>query len=155
MTRPTVNLYLWDVRQNLEKRAAGMEVVDGEDGRQYRRPPLPRVDCRYLITAWTADVGDEHALLGSLLATLLVHAQVPEEYLRGAYAPVRPVPTIEVAAADGKDQSDLWSALGGQLKPGLDLLVTATVDAAVMVAMGSPVEHRQVDIEDLRSTRQR
>lgn len=51
VSRPTVNLYLWDVRRNLDERDGGMETVFGDDGRPLRRPPLPRVDCRYLVTA--------------------------------------------------------------------------------------------------------
>jgi Pvc16 N-terminal domain len=139
VSRPTVNLYLWDVRRNKDQREAGVEMVQGENGRPLRRPPLPRVDCRYLVTAWTSDVRDEHSLLGATLAALLVHPEVESKYLQGPYAGVKPVPTIEVAGTDGQDNSDFWSALGGQLKPGLDLLVTATVDAASLVAAGPPV----------------
>ena len=40
-----------------------MEFVEEEGGRRWR-PPQPRVDCRYLVTAWTSEVRDEHRLLG-------------------------------------------------------------------------------------------
>jgi hypothetical protein len=140
VSRPTVNLYLWDVRRNLDERDAGMETVIGDDGRPLRRPPLPRVDCRYLVTAWTSEVQDEHSLLGHTLAALLLHNTIEERYLAPLIAKVQPPPTIEVAASDGRDNSDFWSALGGQLKPGLDVVVTATVDAANLVAVGPPVD---------------
>jgi len=140
VSRPTVNLYLWDVRRNLDERAGGMETVIGDDGRPLRRPPLPRVDCRYLVTAWTSEVQDEHSLLGHTLAALLLHTTIEERFLAGAIAKVLPPPTIEVASSDGRDNSDFWSALGGQLKPGLDVVVTATVDAANLVAAGPPVD---------------
>src|SRR6266508_167362 len=110
------------------------------NGRPMRRPPLPRVDCRYLVTAWTSEVQDEHSLLGHTLAALLLHDTIDERYLQGSFARVRPIPTIEVAGSDGRDNSDFWSALGGQLKPGLDVVVTATVDAATLVAVGPPVD---------------
>src|ERR1700742_1961472 len=67
VARPTINLYLWDVRRNLGERDLGVETLY-EDGRTLRRSPLPRVDCRYLVTAWTSDVRDEHSLLGNTLA---------------------------------------------------------------------------------------
>lgn len=140
VSRPTVNLYLWDVRRNLEQRDGGMETVPGEDGRPLRRAPLPRVDCRYLVTAWTSEVQDEHSLLGHTLAALLLHTEIDVRYLQGSLAQVVPGPTIEVAGSDGRDNSDFWSALGGQLKPGLDVVVTATVDAATLVAAGPPVD---------------
>ena len=140
VSRPTVNLYLWDVRRNLDERDGGLESVAGPDGRPRLRPPLPRVDCRYLVTAWTSEVQDEHSLLGHTLAALLLHGTIEERYLQGAIAQVVPAPTLEVAGPEGRDNSDFWSALGGQLKPGLDVVVTATVDAAVLVAAGPPVD---------------
>ncbi len=143
VTKPTVNLFLWDVRRNLEDREHGVEMVE-ENGQRLRRQPLPRVDCRYLVTAWTTETRDEHALLGSVLETLLQHREINPEHLQGAYAPVRPLPSLAVAAADGRDQSDFWSALGGQLKPGLDVLVTATVDTGALAAAGPPVERYDI-----------
>jgi hypothetical protein len=140
VSRPTVNLYLWDIRRNLSERDLGMQTLPDEAGRPNRRAPLPRVDCRYLVTAWTTDIRDEHALLGATLSALLLHPELEPEYLQGAYRDVVPVPTIEVGAGDGRDNSDFWSALGGQLKPGLDVTVTATVDSGLLVPAGPPVE---------------
>lgn len=140
VSRPTVNLYLWDVRPNLAEREWGEEVVAEENGRKFRRDPLPRVDCRYLITAWTREVRDEHSLLGGVLAALLLHRVIALEHLRPPFADVRPLPTVTLRSGDGSENSDFWSALGGQLKPGLDLVVTTTVDAAVLSKMGPPVQ---------------
>ncbi|MET0132240.1 MAG: Pvc16 family protein [Kibdelosporangium sp.] len=139
VSRPTINMYLWDVRRNTSERDFGMETVHDSNGRPHRRTPLPRVDCRYLVTAWTSDIRDEHSLLGATLAALLQHTEIEAEYLQGAYAKVKPLPSIEIAAGDGRENSDFWSALGGQLKPGLDVTVTATVDSALLVAAGPPV----------------
>jgi hypothetical protein len=145
ITKPTINLYLWDVRRNLDEREAGMTLAD-EDGRRVRRRPDPRVDCRYLVTAWTTETRDEHALLGRVLTAVLQHGELPGEHLHGAYAEVRPLPRLSIGTADERDQSDFWSALGGQLKPGLDLTVTATVDAAIVTEVGPPVETREVTV---------
>jgi hypothetical protein len=144
VSRPTINLYLWDVRRNLSERDLGVQTVPGVDGRTLRRPPLPRVDCRYLVTAWTSDIRDEHSLLGDTLAAFLRYPELETDYLQGVYQTVRPVPTVEVGAGDGRDNSDFWSALGGQLKPGLDITVTATVDSALLVPAGPPVERYMI-----------
>lgn len=146
VTRPTVNLFLWDVRRNVAEREAGISLQ--EAGRRLRRPPLPRVDCRYLVTAWTSETQDEHALLGAVLTTLLLNAEIAAEHLQGSYAGVRPVPSLSMAADGDDDQSDFWSALGGQLKPGLDLTVTATVDAATTAAAGPPVFRYRTTLTD-------
>jgi Pvc16 N-terminal domain len=137
--RPTVNLFLWDVRRNLAEQDAGVHLRKGENGHATRRPPLPRMDCRYLVTAWTSDVEHEHKLLGDVLRALLVQPHLPPEHLGAGYADVRPLPTLRVAMPDGKDTADFWSALGGRLKPGLDLVVTATVDAVPVREAGAPV----------------
>jgi hypothetical protein len=139
ISRPTVNLYLWDVRPNLSEREYGEELIEQADGRRFRRDMLPRVDCRFLVTAWTTEVGDEHSLLGDVLVALLLHPAIDPEHLQGAFAVARPLPTIRLRSGDGTENSDFWSALGGQLKPGLDMVVTATVDAAALRAAGPPV----------------
>ena len=139
-TKPTVDLYLWDVRPNLAERDYGEVIVEEADGRRYRRDPLPRVDCRYLVTAWTSEVRDEHSLLGDVLNALLLNPSIAKEHLKGAFADVRPLPTLRLRSGDGSENSDFWSALGGQLKPGLDLVVTATIDAALRAMAGPPTE---------------
>jgi len=148
ITKPTVNLYLWDVRRNSADAQSGFEVVVDEEGNKTRQKPKPRVDCRYLVTAWTTEMQDEHALLGQVLAAMLDHDFLPPEHLAELYAKVEPIPTLSIASADGKDQSDFWSALGGQLKPGLDLLVTATVDAGIAWEVGPPVDRYEMEIRD-------
>lgn len=152
VSRPTVNLFLWDVRRNGDQRQAAIELIESEDGRPVRRPALPRLDCRYLVTAWTAAVVDEHALLGAVLAAVLLHRELPPAYLPDAYAAVQPLPTLGLGG-DGRDVSDFWSALGGQLKPGLDLLVTATLDASVVAAAGPPVNRMRLRLRDRGGTR--
>jgi hypothetical protein len=139
VSRPTINMYLWDVRRNISDREFGMELVHDETGTPHRRFPLPRVDCRYLLTAWTSDMRDEHSLLGATMSALLLHDEIDTQYLAGPYRNVLPVPSIEMASGDGSDNSDFWSALGGQLKPGLDVKVTATVDSSIMLPVGPPV----------------
>lgn len=140
VSRPTVDLYLWDVRPNLAQREFGEELVEKQDGKRFRRDPLPRVDCRYLVTAWTSEVRDEHSLLGAVLAALLLHRTIEPEHLLGPFATVRPLPSITLRSGDGSENSDFWSALGGQLKPGLDLVVTATLDVAALALVGPPVQ---------------
>jgi hypothetical protein len=149
LNRPTVNLFLWDVRRNLAEQDAGLQRHEAENGHRLKRFPLPRMDCRYLVTAWTSEVRDEHSLLGSVLRSLLLAPMLGEEYLHPPFAGLRPLPTMSVGMPDGKDTADFWSALGGQLKPGLDLVVTATVDATRIRDRAREVEEYELN---LRST---
>lgn len=148
ITRPTVNLFLWDIQRNLDETDAGFELQRDPSGRTVRRTPPPRVDCRYLVTAWTSEVRDEHALLGAVLRTLLVTPRLEPAHLAGSLADVRPLPAIRAVLPGGPDSSDLWSALGGQLKPGLDLVITTTVDAITSFPAGPPVRRYTLRMRD-------
>src|SRR3954451_21897586 len=146
ISRPTVNLYLWDVRPNLSEREFGDEIIEAADGVQARRQPLPRVDCRFFVTAWTSDVRDEHSLLGDLLGTFLLHPFIGEQHVRGPLADVRPLPRLQLRGGDATSNSDFWSAIGGQLKPGLDIVVTAVVDAALVAPLAPAVREGGLEV---------
>jgi hypothetical protein len=145
VSRPTVNLYLWDIRPSMMERDFGMIEVTDRNGQRQRRSPLPRVECRFLVTAWTREVNDEHSLLGRVLSALLVNPVITTDHLADALASIEPLPTIELRTGPATENSDFWSALGGQLKPGLDVVVTVTVDAAIMSKAGPPT--REVLLE--------
>src|ERR1700747_58237 len=75
---PTVDLYLYDIREDLERREAVLQDVRGEKGFVVsRRPPPRRFKLSYLVTAWTQRPEDEHRLLSSLLACFLAHQKMP------------------------------------------------------------------------------
>ncbi len=137
--RPTVNLFLWDIRRNSTDQQSGMEMVE-TNGRTVRRPPLPRVDCRYIVTSWAGDIRDEHQLLGALMALFLQFTELPTQDLADGYRNVTPPPSLALARFDGGDAIDFWTALNGEMRPGLDLTVTATFDAAVVREVGPPIE---------------
>src|SRR5262249_1320248 len=77
LTALTVNLFLYDLRENHELRTPDWTVERLADGRAVKRPPRARLDLCYLITAWSPatppDVLAEHALLGRVLRTLLLY----------------------------------------------------------------------------------
>ncbi|MEX1022717.1 MAG: DUF4255 domain-containing protein [Dehalococcoidia bacterium] len=138
ITRPTINLFVWDIRRNQGEAQGGMDLVERENER-FHRPVPPRIDFRYLITTWTSEVRDEHQLLGSVLVACLRQPLVPAPYLAGALAEAPPVPRLQVAKWDGAESSEFWASMGGQLKASLDVIVTATVDSSVLVPAGPPV----------------
>ena len=139
VSRPTINLFLWDVRPSLAERDVGLRVVSHESGRTTREGPRPRVDCRYLITVWASHVENEHDLLGQVLAALQLNPTISPEFLKPPLAGVEPLPAVTLRTGGDTDSSDFWSAIGGQLKPGLDVAITVTLDAAAILAAGPPV----------------
>jgi hypothetical protein len=93
------------------------------------------------VTAWTARPEDEHRLLSSLLSGFLRHEYFPAELLQGTLegeeTPV--LVTVALPPDDDRKIADTWSALGGELKPSLDVVVTAPMNIARAIEAGPPV----------------
>jgi len=125
LNRPTVNCFLWDIRKSTDRARAGLERYE-RDGQQLQRMALPRVELRYLVTAWARDITDSHDLLGGLLRAVLTFPVIPADFL-----PARllndSLPQIKLVLGETA-QIDLFKAIEGQLKPGLDVVVSGDVD---------------------------
>lgn len=139
---PTVDLYLYDIREDMARREVIWEPVRDKTGRVTdRRPPPRRFKFSYLATAWTQRAEDEHRLLSSLLSCFLSHEFLPPELLAGALSGID-VPvlmTIALPPPADRSLSDVWTALGGELKPSLDLVVVAPVVDVRSEKAGPPV----------------
>ncbi len=146
LTRPTVSLFLWDIRRSNRSEQAGLE--EGMvDGRLVRRLPLPRVELRYIVTAWTSDHGEERALLAGAMRTILAHGEIPwtfvPEELHGQ-------PALRLLMDRANDeQPDFGTTLDGQLRPGVGMTVIAPVDTDVYTPAGPPVE--VIELSTLRT----
>jgi hypothetical protein len=140
---PTVNLYLYDIREDLRRRSRGRRNVYDEQGTVISRTLPPRYfKLSYLISAWTQRPEDEHRLLSSLLHCFLRHDALPPGGLGPELSATGlPVPvTVALPPPEDRAFADVWSALGGELKPSLDLVVSAPVTAAPLYEAGPPVE---------------
>ncbi|MFJ1709117.1 DUF4255 domain-containing protein [Kitasatospora sp. NPDC088346] len=130
---PTINAFLYDVRENIGLRHQGGRREYGTRGEILARHEPPRwYGLSYLVTAWTKRSQDEHRLLSVLLAGLSRKSAIGAHRLSGSLAEFGAALPYTVAhpPADGRRPGDLWSALGSQLKPSLDLVVTAPLTAA-------------------------
>lgn len=139
---PTVNVYLYDIREDLRRRQRGL-LNEYDNGQvTARRLPPRHIKLSYLMTAWTQRSEDEHRLLSELLVGFLRHESVPVGLLTGSLAGLGlPVPmTVALPPPEDRAFADVWTALGGELKPSLDVVVSAPVDAGRVYAAGPPVE---------------
>jgi hypothetical protein len=139
---PTVDLYLYDIREDRQRRNTAQVRVRGEDGFVVARKQPPRMfKLSYLVTAWTQRPEDEHRVLSSVLACMLRFQAVPEELLTGSLVECGLDLPLTVALPPPEDRalSDIWSALGGELKPSLDLVITAPIDPSRAIPAGPPV----------------
>jgi hypothetical protein len=144
VTRPTVNIFAWDIRRNSTEASAGLDVVQRGNDR-FHKAASPRIDFRYLITTWTQEARDEHELLGAILVACLRLPVIPARYLEGALAEIDPTPRLQVARFDDTQSSEFWSSMGGQLKAALDIIVSATVDTELLRPAGPPVFTRRIE----------
>lgn len=139
---PTVNAFLYDIREDLKRRDVGPQPVRNADGQVVdRRPPPRRFKLSYLLTAWTQRPEDEHRLLSQLLSCFIQYDELPEEVLPGALVDLEVPVLVTLALPPPQDRSlsDIWSALGGELKPSLDLVVVAPLEAGRSFETGPPV----------------
>jgi len=147
---PTLDLYLYDIREDLRRRENGLIDVHDDAGRVTARRRPPRYfKLSYLVTAWTQRPEDEHRLLSAVLGCFLSHDYIPPEVLAGTLSGTTfPIPvTVALPPPEDRALSDVWSALGGELKPSLDLVVTSPFEAGpVDLASGLVREGLRLDM---------
>jgi len=130
LTRPAINCYLYDIRENYELRSREWIVEQQPDGRAKKKLSPLRVDVSYLITAWTNEVEDEHAILWRVLVALASLPIIPESMLEGRLLEQPfPIPTQTAQVPQAMPNlSDLWSVMENELKPAVNYTVTLAVD---------------------------
>jgi hypothetical protein len=135
---PAVDLFLYDVRENLELRSNDDVFELQADRTSIRFQPPVRVDASYLITAWPG-VGsgqsdsseDEHMLLSAVMRILLRYPKLPRELLKGSLANQDlPLPVSTLQPGRLQSLGEFWQALGGKPKAALNYMVTLSVDVS-------------------------
>ncbi len=142
-TGPTIDIYLYDIREDLRRRERGVLNEYNQDQTRIigRHLPPRHFKLSYLVTAWTQRPEDEHRLLSALLATFLRFEALPAELLDGPLAELElPVPlTVGLPPPEDRGFADVWSALGGELKPSIDVVVSAPINTGQQFDVGPPV----------------
>jgi Pvc16 N-terminal domain len=134
VTLPAIDMFLYDVRENLELRSNEVYVQRSSDGTSTKSRAPSRVDFSYLVTAWPSatvpdPAQDEHRLLGEVMRALLRHRTIPEDVLQGVMAVQElPLPTSTLQPGRLQSLGEFWQALGGKPKAALNYSVTASVE---------------------------
>jgi hypothetical protein len=141
LSAPTLNLFLYDIRETKEHRPGDWEERKDDDGRRFElRPPL-RVDVGYAVTAWTRNVEDEHRMLSQALAILFAFPVLPRDELTGSLrngSQRFPLHT-RIAQERSDGGSNFWTAVGGQYKASLDYVVTLSCEPGSLIQRGPDV----------------
>jgi len=138
---PTADVYLYDIREDVRRRQVGrVDVREGERVRERVQPPR-WFKLSYLVTAWTQRPEDEHRLLSAILRCFLRFDAIPRDVLTGSLANLADAIPVTCALPPPEDRalSDVWSALGGELKPSLDLVIVVPFDLTAEIGFGPPV----------------
>jgi len=155
LSTPTVNLFLYDLRESQDYRPIEWEPQRDENGAREMRPPL-RVDVSYAVTAWTRAVEDEHRLLSQVLSVMYAYPELPTEALAGTLvngSQRYPLKTrVAQERTDGK--ADFWSSIGGQYKASIDYVVSVSCEPGTVLERGPEVRTQTVRIqsEGVRAT---
>jgi hypothetical protein len=147
ITRPTLNLHLWDVKSAGEEAQAGFHAYE-LTGQSFRQQPPSRVHFRYMLTAWTAETRDQHQLLGAVLGCVLRNPVLPAGYLQPPLFQAFPPPSLRLSRTEPSKSADFWSATKSDMRAGLDLLITASIDAAALIEVGPPPAEVTVGVKD-------
>ena len=148
VTLPAVDLFLYDVRENLELRRTGWIVEHNGDGTATKRQAPVRVDCSYLITAWASESStsrslDEHRLLSEVMKVLIRHPMIPEVLLQGSLKGQEPpLPSSTLQPGRLQSVAEFWQALGGKPKAALNYTVTIGVVADRALETEKPVTEK-------------
>lgn len=149
---PTVNAYLYDIREDMRKRTRGM-INDYDDQGVVigRRLPPRFYNLSYLVTAWTQRPEDEHRLLAEMLLCFSNYEAMPPERLNGSIGALDLPVEMKISLPPPEDRSfaDVWTALGGELKPSIDVVLSVPLAPDRRFAAGPPVQEGTViSIED-------
>src|SRR2546421_4503338 len=154
-TQPTINLFLYEVKENRELRDPEPIVVMSGGTFVRRMPPL-RVESVYLVTTWSdktgaAKIAEEHLLLGEAIAWLSRFPVIPNTFLQGSLAtPAQPFPppTMVAQMDANKNAGEFWSALGSTPRPAFYLSVTISIDLGLERPEGPPVVSKETVLKE-------
>jgi hypothetical protein len=133
LSRPTVNCYLYDVRENHEFRETDYELERRNGSGVRIKVPL-RIDISYQVTVWARAADDEHRLLWRVLSALMRYPILPDDVVQGELKD-QPYPIRAQGAQPElgpKNAAELWQALDNRIRPGLTYVVTLALDPQVV-----------------------
>jgi hypothetical protein len=150
LSKPTLNLYLFDLRENLRLRGSEQyTTLNRPDGTaEVRRNPV-RMDLRYLLTAWVKEAEDEHLLLSSALMGLLRNPFLPVDLLPDHFkSQPMPIPvdvaTFPPEAGPVDKFSEIWGVMDNEMHAGVVVTVTISIDPY------NPLIYKQVRTRETR-----
>jgi hypothetical protein len=132
LTKPTVNFFLYDLRENVQLRRSQWDSMNGGSTKQnlamMKKAPH-KLDCFYMITTWAAEPEDEHRLMTRTLMALFRNPFLPDHVLQGTVQhPASPINTYVARHDKLTNPAEVWSALDNEMRPSVSFSLTITLD---------------------------
>jgi hypothetical protein len=153
LTGPTVDLFLYDMREAMDRSAATPSERRTNGTAIVSDPPL-QLELTYAVTAWTKAVEDEHRLLSQVLAVLYSYSDVPSEVI--AQNATTTLARAETSVGRPREEkADFWTSVGGQYKASIDYVVQIVIESGASFVRGPEVRTttiRTLQADSPRST---
>ncbi len=144
LTGPTVDLFLYDLREALD-RATGTSSEERTNGRTVVTKPPLHLELTYAVTAWTQTVEDEHRLLSQVLAVLFSYSELPPDVLVEAAGST--LTSAETSVGRPREEkADFWTSVGGQYKASIDYVVHIVVESGSQYERGPEVRTQTIRV---------
>jgi hypothetical protein len=129
LNRPTLNLFLYELHENIELRRRDWQQTANSTHQQTKRPMPHRVDLHYMITAWASEPEDEHSVLTRALLVLLRTPEMPAAVLPESLKD-QPYPiSLRVAEPDAlRNAADIWGVLDNEIRPAITCVITLALN---------------------------
>ncbi len=155
LSRPTLNLFLYDIRENQKLRLSQpvWETTHNLDGTVTQRRRPVRIDMHYMITAWAAEPDDEHHLLTRTLMALFRYPHIPQSLLpAGLKDQPAPLPLMVAQVDEFRSPADVWNVLDNEIRPAIPCVVTLAINPYQPIT-GPVVRTRELRIGQARTPR--
>jgi len=129
VSKPTVNLFLYDIRENNILRQSQWEHIREKNGTYTKKRSPMRVDCFYMLTTWASDPEDEHRLLTRSIMALYRYPILPEDRLVGMMRNPLFEVQAHLAAHDRlTNPAEVWASLDNEMRPSVSYVVSLALD---------------------------
>jgi hypothetical protein len=140
-TQTTVDLFLFDVRENMELRSNEPKIERQNGTAVIHQAPM-RVACTYLATAWplggTDLVLQEQRLLSQVLQVFSTYPKIPASFLKGKLVGQEPpLPMMATHPEELRNPAEFWTAIGNKMRA--SVTVTVTISMEVFAPITAPI----------------
>jgi hypothetical protein len=144
LSRPTVNLFLYDVAPSRHTAGTILRRVD-VNGRAERRAPPPVIQLGYLVSTWAPSALEQHELLSNVLNRIAGVSKLPDEYVVGVLSST---PMLSMGDDENNWLRQIWSAVGAGLRASFTFRVTVAADSDWDIEPPAP----ETVVADMRRT---